>query len=795
MNDYFPKNLEVESNAPAPEDFFVHKACDTPKITFVVPVYNMDKYIARCLKSLLNQTFEEIEVICVDDASTDDTGSVLRSIASRDKRLTVITFPENRTANQARKDAVLASRGEYILFCDADDTYSPDACEKLYSEMLRDPVDILHFGVNVINCGDFESDKAWLNANLIPYFGSLRGKDVFEACFSDGPHRAAYIWNKMYSAPLAKKAFSYVEDGCLLRGEDLYAFALLSYFADSYRGIAGERFYHYHFGLGGEGILSFSPSQFSRFFCSGNKITEALNIFFESEGLYDEYRDIWQNIRSTLIEDCVHKWHTRVSAPDKGICYDMMLKAWPGWMIAESVARRYWHSPGEAMELLGASNLRKISKDVKVIGMYYHRLVNGGTERVIQLLTPLLTSMGYRVVILTDMQGPDDFIPLPEGVKRYMIPNHGIGRPQDYFQRAGKISEIIHAEGIDVMVHHAWDNPMLAWDMLVIKSAGAAFVVHCHNIFSVQLLSSSDYFAAMPKVFGYADGIVCLSEVDECFWKRFNANVFIVLNPPTFDIRGSVPSELTEKNILWVGRIDPQKCPEDALHIFKKVLLKVPEARLQIVGKSEKKEDTKRLEKLAKKLRISGAVEFCGYQEDVSPFFTRASALLCTSKHEGFPLVLFESKIFGVPIVMYELPYLTLSAGNHGIFPAPLGDTDGAAGHLVHLLTDEDARFTAGAEARAHALELAAYDYAAVWRSIFDSLACPGAAGDTDDAESFMWDTLLNHYAYGVRHQNEQSWAAVRAMKRTWTWRIGRIFVAVPRLIHRFIKRKILGRR
>lgn len=105
-----------------------------PKISVIVPCYNVEKYIRTCLDSLLNQTLRDIEIICVDDKSPDNTLEILREYESRDTRVRVIAQPQNMGVSIARNTGINAATGEYIGFVDPDDYVDLDFYEKLYNK-------------------------------------------------------------------------------------------------------------------------------------------------------------------------------------------------------------------------------------------------------------------------------------------------------------------------------------------------------------------------------------------------------------------------------------------------------------------------------------------------------------------------------------------------------------------------------------------------------------------------------------------------------------------------------------
>ena len=114
------------------------------KISVIVPVYNCEDYIEESIKSILNQSFKDIEVICVDDGSTDDSLNILKELSMQDTRLKVFT-QENQGSSVARNNALEKVSGDYIYFFDADDYIVDDCLEKVYSNAINNDSDIVLF--------------------------------------------------------------------------------------------------------------------------------------------------------------------------------------------------------------------------------------------------------------------------------------------------------------------------------------------------------------------------------------------------------------------------------------------------------------------------------------------------------------------------------------------------------------------------------------------------------------------------------------------------------------------------
>lgn len=113
-----------------------------PKVSVIIPCYNMEKYIERCLDSIQKQLLTDIELICIDDKSTDNTLTILKSRAEQDSRIRIIEHKSNKGVAVARNTGLDAATGEFIAFVDADDWVDIDFYEKLYNGATKNNADI-----------------------------------------------------------------------------------------------------------------------------------------------------------------------------------------------------------------------------------------------------------------------------------------------------------------------------------------------------------------------------------------------------------------------------------------------------------------------------------------------------------------------------------------------------------------------------------------------------------------------------------------------------------------------------
>ena len=112
-----------------------------PKVSVIIPVYKTEDYLRKCLDSVCNQTLKDIEIICINDCSPDGCLEILKEYASKDERIKIIDFKENKGAACARNAGIDAAQGEYLGFVDSDDFIDLDFYEKLYNKALETGAD------------------------------------------------------------------------------------------------------------------------------------------------------------------------------------------------------------------------------------------------------------------------------------------------------------------------------------------------------------------------------------------------------------------------------------------------------------------------------------------------------------------------------------------------------------------------------------------------------------------------------------------------------------------------------
>lgn len=215
-----------------------------PKVSIIVPVYNAEKYLGECLSSLLAQILIDIEIICVNDGSTDRSGQILDEYATKDNRIKVI-HKTNGGRVLARKIGMQNATGEMITFVDSDDWLEPNAIQCMYEEMCIYEADVLIAGYyenilerdyvkkNALESGVYRGEE--LEKNI--YSQMLCKEDFF--CLGISP----FLWNKLFKREVIEKYILDVDERVVV-GEDVMSVfpAILS--ADCVV-IVDNAYYHY----------------------------------------------------------------------------------------------------------------------------------------------------------------------------------------------------------------------------------------------------------------------------------------------------------------------------------------------------------------------------------------------------------------------------------------------------------------------------------------------------------------------------------------------------------------------
>lgn len=290
-----------------------------PKISIVIPAYNVGDYLQECLDSVRNQTFSDIEAIVVNDASPDNVGEIAARAAAQDPRIRIVTNNPNMGTHRTRMAGVENASGEYTFFLDGDDALKPDMCEQLAAEIDKHPVDVLHYGLTVVAANELlENERqAFETFNNTPTPDST-GEDIVRDIFDEtrGYKVDWRVTQRLYKTSMLKEAFNAMTRDRLGRSQDGYECFVVSAFANSYHSFKECRGYVYYYGRGISGTNMIDAAKYARY-CGHFKADFDAAYEFADAQHSDMLHDCAQGFQRKATEILANDWKVRVPEAEK----------------------------------------------------------------------------------------------------------------------------------------------------------------------------------------------------------------------------------------------------------------------------------------------------------------------------------------------------------------------------------------------------------------------------------------------------------------------------------------------
>lgn len=230
-----------------------------PKVSIIIPLYNQERFFGRCIKSVCGQTYRNLEIIIINDGSTDSSLSMAKDWAQRDSRIVIID-KMNQGAAQARKDGMDKATGELLSFVDSDDMLPRDAIGILVRHLVEKDVDLV-IGSSARMIG-FIKKYHYYDYGSFPYHQVVSQPELFEKFFPGFFGKSSFpsmLWARLYRKSIVDKAFQETElisKDIVFMGEDHYFnMKLFPYLRSMYRTDENVYFYRY----GGGALDRFNP--------------------------------------------------------------------------------------------------------------------------------------------------------------------------------------------------------------------------------------------------------------------------------------------------------------------------------------------------------------------------------------------------------------------------------------------------------------------------------------------------------------------------------------------------------
>ena len=403
---------------------------------------------------------------------------------------------------------------------------------------------------------------------------------------------------------------------------------------------------------------------------------------------------------------------------------------------------------------------RRINRKIRKIALYYPIMNRGGVQRVLSLLIPLYESMNYEVVLITEEISSDDY-DIPDTVKRFVLTatKNIISGINLYKCRANELAQILENEGIDIFIHHGVRNSLFVYDIVLANLMGVYTVAVKHQVFTQGFCEINDLFFLHNKIFRIVDKLVVLSSTEKLYWKALGINAVYIENPFNISLSPFQHSKTDSENIVWVGRLDiDSKQYFDVLNIAKLVIAKRPLARFFMYG-SGTEGAINELERIICEYGLENHVLFCGYEKDVKHIYEDAKIHLVTSAYEAFPMGIYESRICGIPMVMYELPYLELLKERKGYLSSANGDIEDVAKNICKILNDKELETKLQVEAKESVSCFSNDIVCNKWKKLFTEIE-NGTKEEIGKNEEFgiIIQTMHKHFSIAQKKYQDLLW-------------------------------------
>ena len=704
------------------------------KVSVIIPVYNVEAYLRQCLDSVVSQTLRDIEVVCVDDGSTDGGAAILTEYAARDGRIRVIR-QENRGTFAARKRAVSETVGDYLCFVDPDDRIEPTFCETLLATAEKGNWDIVQCGVELLEMRERTKEQRGVSERYFnPHAPDYDG-DLLTAAYLD----RRIGWNlifRLFRGDLARRAFAEMPDRLAINETDALAFYFIARAARTFHRIS-ERLYAYRYGDGISTRTSYTLDDYAR---TLGKFDVLAAMPFKAEPAYRAMAD-------RMLDNSFKSAVARIRTDERGEAWRRLEAKVGAEAFLSYLAKRFGSNAGPMIEMLDDAKFAAptCTRPIRRIGIHYFRISRGGVQRVMLHVAATLRALGYEVVLLLEEPPDATAFAIPDGLRVVMVPQSLGGKAMPARERIARMAAILCEEKVDLLYTHAYASPMLAWDLLACKRLlRIPTVVHYHAAFTAPMhyRIAPQAFALQDKILRMADRVIALSELDAAYFRTRGIVAHALPNPMPEACAQALDTPLQGERdnvVLWCGRDSWEKHPEDAKRIFSLVKRVVKNARL---------------------------VMLTGKDTDPYSSFRRASIFLNTSETEGFSMVSLEVLAHGVPIVSYELGNLDLYRNNPAVVQVPQGDCVKAAAAIVALLRSDDLQ-KLREKARASVGWVRAFDHAGFWRDFLAlfAKASPGGACVAPSAE--MQARIDAEIAIGkIFQDNARQWRSRQGTRR-----------------------------
>lgn len=769
---------------------------NTPLVTIIIPVFNDEEFITRALETATRQSLKNIEIICVDDCSTDRTIKIIEKYTQNDHRIKLIQHKENASAFQARRTGIEAAQAKYILFLDGDDELHKDAAKLSYKQAVDSRSDIVGFGSKIMR-KDGSSSRDY-ESSVQPTHSKLIGSDIVTGLFPPNKPAQGQMWRYLFSKKLLLSAYSYFPEGQkVYRINDLPVVFLSAALARKYTSIK-NKLYIYHFYAGRSGGANFDFEKF-KFYSSGIDSINLLGKALSKGNFNKSTEDSYYNTRLSVIYNVIQQIKNNLPARYRGDAIDFLLTKVELDELVFSVATFI----PEALDVIRDHlPLKKPSGQSKNIALYTNNLHTGGVQSVVISQAKYLQKAGFKVTIIL-LRDDNIAFNIPDGIKLELVDDG------PYYVRLQSYKNILLANKIDTVIdHNTLYNFSWPYFNLTAKNLNIKTYAWLHSFALRPMTEGNTHGRFFIKNLNLIDSLFVLSKADVSYWKSLgHKNVYYMPNPPSpllLDNTVEIKPKKAPKdhlNLIWFGRLQQATKRVYSLIDIAGELKKITDSfTFTIIGpdsndlKMHQVQERVDLKKLQNNVKVIGPK----HGSELISELKKADIYINTSIIEGYPLTLIEAQSYGLPVVMYELPWLATVEDNHGVIQTPQNEPALAAQEIYHLFTDQKLYEKMSKASLKASQKYVSYNFTELYTQLlkgnlpkeFSPDIAPGHMGTFAEwTQIYFAELMMNGNTSSLKRKDDE----IRALKNSKAMRIGNA-VAKPIRIAKVIKHKTVKR-
>lgn len=687
---------------------------EIPTVSIIIPAYNDEEWISAAIDSCLAQTHRDFEIICVDDASTDATALVVQRYCDLDPRVRLVTQPENASAYQARRVGVEAAAAPFVIFLDGDDELSPNAVEVAVARAREAKADVVAFGVEVVVPAGVR--KPAFEAQLQPRHDELHGLDILTTLFPAGKPAHGHIWGYLFSTELLRNAYHGVSpDLKFYRANDVPITFLTVAAAHTYASTPA-RLYRYYFRRGTSGHKVKTVDDFSFYLRGVDSIDSIRSLVDLRAAGSDEpatvlecYESTRLSIIGTVLRYCNGAQGTKL----QNECLAALLQR----VDAADVLLACADFAPELVSLLTrtAEDLVEGRDQAQHVLLTTPDLKTGGVQAVVAAQAQHFHDAGFAVTIALHRADEPVFTLPGEVHVRHITGSTRAEKLRSWMEICSDVAPDVIIDH-NVLYNRNW--PFFALAARLLKVATIGWI---HSFALRPLLEDNANTSFLLDHSRLLETMVTLSPTDVAFWKLRGIEDVVYLPNPLSQATHSLIETAAPKaapsgpiKLVWWGRLHQSvKQVRTLLALGSMLRMQDIEFELTIIGPDTRELTAAHLLAEAEKRGIADAVTLLAPQYGDELFRTIANSdlLVMTSVIEGYSFAIVEAQALGLPVVMYDLPWLSVLEANEGVVVVDQGDVTTLASEIASIAADPDRFAALSAHAQSAARTAASFDF------------------------------------------------------------------------------------